>query len=584
MARTTDAPITITDGATDWSAGVNSLKATTVASELAPNGLARNELSWLINGTVRGGGISPRTGWQFLSIIHDSTGYWQGGFMYEPDYDTPYLIVVISGRVYKVDPVTFAFLDLSAAFGLTIPGTNICNFCQAEQFLVIQDGGLIDKPLFWDGATLRRAVAGEIPAATCMDYYMGRLWYAQGRIYTAGDIVKGASGTIGYQFRDAVLKVTENPLAVGGDGFTVPTNAGNIRALKHSANLDTALGQGLLFVFTRKAVYSLSVPVTRSDWIAATNNNQPLQRVVQLVNGSVNDMSVVPMNGDLFYQSLEPSIRSLMMAVRYFDQWGNVAISSNVNRLMRFNDRALMHAANGIIFDNRLLQATLPKTLPQGIVHQALASLDFVPLSTLGQQLPPVWEGVHEGLDILQLFTGDFGGYERAFAITVSRVDSSLQLWELTDAQRFNKEDNRTTWIIEFPSFNFKMPFIMKKLVSGELWVDKLLGEVIFKLEYRPDGDVCWHVWNEWKRCSARNSCDDLDNPVCYPLTQYRESFASTMKMPLPPRECQPVSKRPVNMGYQFQCKLTIKGWCQLRGFLLHAETVSEPLYDQITC
>ena len=93
----------------------------------------------------------------------------------------------------------------------------------------------------------------ELPAAGPMDYYMGRIWYAQGRIYSAGDTVGNqASGTLAYNFTDAILKVTENPLAIGGDGFAVQASSGNITALKHPANLNTQLGQGQLLAFTRK--------------------------------------------------------------------------------------------------------------------------------------------------------------------------------------------------------------------------------------------------------------------------------------------------------------------------------------------
>src|SRR5262249_16452120 len=148
------------------------------------------------------------------------------------------------------------------------PNTVKAYFEQAEEFLIIQSGDNATLPLFWDGNTLRRSKGitdrtkgppypngvNEIPAATAMDYFMGRLWYAQFRQYSAGDIVGGPSGSnvapTFYNFRDSLLNVTENPLVLGGDGFTVPTQSGNIRALKHSANLDTALGQGQLFIFT----------------------------------------------------------------------------------------------------------------------------------------------------------------------------------------------------------------------------------------------------------------------------------------------------------------------------------------------
>lgn len=596
----------LVDGSLDWSGGVDSVRTTTTQSERNPNGLARNKLAWLINATVRGGGITQRTGWKALFRLAGSTGLFQGGYMYEPDYANPYLVIVISGSVFQVLlDGSNTVINLSSFFAdpgddMTMtPTEEKCWFCQAELFLVIQDS--VKLPLFWDGSTLRRSVGitdpapppsssgvNEIPVATCMDYYMGRLWYAQGSAYFAGDIVGGPSGThvapTLYNHRDAVLNVTESPLVVGGDGFRVPATSGNIRALKHSANLDTALGQGQLFIFTRKQIFSLSVPVTRMDWIGTTADNTPLQRVVQMTNGAVNDRSVVAINGDLFYQSLEPAIRSWFMAVRDFSQWANVAVSSNIDRMMVWNDRALLHGASGIVFDNRMLQTSLPKQMAQGIVHQGLAVLDFVPLSTMEQQLPPVWEGVWEGLDFLQLFTGDFGGLERGFAAIVSRVDQSIQLWEITDYLKFEADDTRVTWVIETPAYTWGHEFELKKLVAAELWIDKLFGEVVFNVEYRPDGDVCWHFWHSWKECTARNSCEDEESPVCYPQTDYRESFRSTVTLPLPPIECQNVSNRPVNIGYQFQIRITVKGWARIRGLLLHAELVDRKTYQNLVC
>lgn len=603
------------DGSFDFSKGVNSLKATTIQSQANPNGLARSELAWLMNGTVRDGGITQRTTWFQLMQVFDSTGYFQGGFMYEPDLADPYLVVVISGRVLKMDLATLTVTDLSAIFNLYLSVTaDRAYFCQGENYLIIQAGdycangpvipGTTDAfgntlPLFWDDVTLRRSLGindnavtpgtpgvNEIPAATAMCYYMGRIWYAQLRTFSAGDIVGGPAGVLSTK-RDSILEVTENPLVIGGDGFRVPTNSGNIRALAYNATLDEALGQGRLFIFTRKAVYSLTVPVSRSDWINANAVNQPKQTVVQLTNGAVNDRSVVAVNGDLFFQSLEPSIRSLFSAIRYFNQWGNVPTSSNIYRLLQPNDRALLHHSSGIAFNNYLIQTALPVLRPQGVVHQALATLDFSPLSTLGDQLPPVWEGAWSGLDILQLFTGDFGGRERAFALCVSRTDQTIKLWEMSDAIKFEGNDKRVDWSIETPAYtwsNVGWEFELKKLTGCMVFADKILGEVIFTLFWREDGDPCWHEWHTWKRCTARNSCEDLVNPICYPLVDYRESYAPAMKMPQPPLGCQPVGGVPWNIAYQFQLRLDVKGWCRIRGILPVAEKVEDTAYGNLMC
>lgn len=590
------------DGSLDWSGGVDSIKVTTVSSQLAPNGLSRNQLAWLINGTVRDAGILPRTGWQRICEIHPGSGVYQGGLLYDPTIGNPYLIVSIAGEIFSVDVDVPAVTNLSAAFGEVNPVAQpYGNFLQAEQFAVIQAGDLVTNPLIWDNATLRRstgitttAVApgtpgiNELPPATAMDYYQGRIWYAQGRSYSAGDIIGGNSGTAPYNYFDAILNVTESPLVLGGDGFSVPTQAGNIRALFHNANINAPLGEGQLFIGTPKAIYAQQVPITRNDWISITSNNQPVQTVVQLINGPVNDRCITKVNGDIFYQTLDPSIASLFASVRNFGQWGNRSISNNVQRLLAFVDRSLMRAsATGVVFNNRVLQASLPKQTAQGVVNQAIVPLDMIPISSFGAMPAPVWEGIYEGLDVLQLFSADFGGRDRAFAVVVSRLNGSIELWELTDSRREDYNisgDARTTMVIEFPAFTWGQELELKKLVAAELWIDKLSGTVDFTMEWRPDSDPCWKHWKAWQLCSAKNSCEDVYNPICYPIEQFRESYRSTITLPKPPETCDSLTKRPAHIGYQFQCRLTVKGWCRIRALALHAERVDRKLYAGIIC
>lgn len=594
--------ITFIDGTLDFSGGVDSIKVTTVQSEANPRGIARNQLPWLINAGVRDGGILQRTGWQRMGRVHDGSALYQGGMVYDPFTANPYLLLLIGGELFKVVPdFADAPINLSQAFSLVHPGLNPhAYFVQGNKYGIIQAGDNVTRPLFWDDVTLRRSIGitnnavapgtpgvNEIPAGTAMDYYQGRLWYAQGLNYSAGDIIGGQSGTVANRQTDSILNVTENPLVLGGDGFSIPTNAGSIRALFHNANINSQLGEGQLLIGTRKAIFAQQVPVSRNDWINATANNAPVQTVVQLVNGPVNDRTIAKANGDIFYQTLVPDISSLFASVRNFGQWGNRSISNNERRVLAFNNRALMRDVSGVVFDNRLLQTALPKEVAQGIVHQAVIPMDFIPISSFQAPVPPNWEGMYEGLDFLQLFVADFGGRERCFATVVSRQDSSIELWELTDFRRddFNLAgDDRVTWIIEFPSFTWGKEFELKKLVSAELWIDKLFGTVEFTMEWRPDSDPCWKVWKKWKQCSARNSCEDVINPICYPLEVFRESFRATMTLPRPPENCESTTGRPAHIGYQFQTKLTIKGWCRIRGLMLHAEPVDRKLYQNLVC
>jgi len=688
----------LTDGSLNFIGGVDSLKPATIATQANPNGLRRDQLAWLVNGSVRDGGIEPRSGWtQLLKLVGvrdpsllGTVGY-QGGFLYRPLDGNPYLIVSIGGVIYQVSSDFSSAVNLSAKFGLSNPkDIPHAYFCQGEQFLVIQAGDGKTLPLFWDGTILRRSngfknsatsktivstdqqgftvplaggsvdltwssvaalskgaqvtiynagttfsqglytitnisgntlslekvdfnfqpfwVSGkfdlvaqinpfpfEIPAGYAMDYYMQRIWYVFGdqRTYTAGDIVGNTtSGTQAYNFTDSILRVTENPLALGGDGFHIPSDSGNIRALTHTANIDAALGQGLLYITTRKQIYSLQVPVSRGDWVGANNSNAPLQTIVQLVNGATGDRCIVPVNGDLYYQSLEPAIRSLIIATRYFGQPGNTPISSPETRIIQFNNRALLSFASGIAFNNRMLQTALPKQTTAGVVHQALIPLDFTPLNEPPQSRtqPPVWEGHYEGLDMLQLFVGDFGGLERAFAVVVSRTDGGLWVWELTQGALTESGDNRITWQVEFPAFNWGDDFSMKKLQGGELWIDRLSGTAEFTLEYRPDSYSCYIPWFSWKECSARDCEENIPTncpPLTYPPTPPTPQglgYRQTIGFPKPPTVCDKQMARPSDQAHQFQCRLTIKGSCRIRGIFLHASKYERQLYANVPC
>ncbi len=583
---TPNSNIRISDGQFDFSSGVDSGRPTTIAGPLNPHGIKRTQLCWLVNGTVRGGGVLTRTGYAPRIQGASWSGLFQGAYMYHPiDDSDPYAIVDIGGNTWKINLSDYSYINLSTTFGKFLPANQpLYHFVQAENYLVIQAGDLITKPLFWDGGSLTESRGyiskgnnqNQIPPAGPMDYYMNRIWYARGRKYIAGDILGGTY---------SILSTTENPLALSGDGLSVPSQAGNIRMLAHTAELDTSLGQGRLLIGTPTAIYRCNVPVTRDDWSDPNfNNAQPLQTVAQLRYGPVSDRSAVVENGDLFYQTLEPAIRSLTYAIRYFAQWGNTPISRNVNRALRFNDRSLLRYSSGIEFSNRLLQTVLPFQTPVGVAHKGILPLDFDLISTLEEKLPPAWEGMLEGVDILQMIQGDFGGLQRAFAFVVSRTTGGIELWEITDSDRFDAGDRRIQMVIETPSFTWGDTMQLKELETMELWFDKMLGVVSIEAFWKPDSYPCWIFWRQWDQCTAKDCDSDASESVCYPNQLFCEAFKATAVLPKPPTPCIKVSGRPANQAYQFQIKLVIKGWCRLRGLMVYALKRDKGAFEGIIC
>jgi len=424
----------------------------------------------------------------------------------------------------------------------------------------------------------------QIPAAQQMIYYMGRIFYNQNGVTNAGDIVGGPSGTSAYGFQDSVLSVTENPLVIGGDGFTLPTQSGAITGYSTPNTIDASLGQGLLLISTNSKIYALSVPVSRADWIGAGSNNQPQLVEVQFDKGFASDTGVISVNGDLYYNTTDPGIRSFVQATRLFSEAGNTPMSAEENRILQFTNTALSNMASGANFDNRLLMTALPVQTPFGVVHQAILPNDFTPISTARDRKPPVWEGHLEGLQVLQLATAMIAGVNRCFAIVLSQnanLPGAIELWELTTGDYTDDGDNRVTWQIEFPAFTWGEEFSLKELVAGELWADSIYGTVEFFMEYRPDGDQCWKPWMKWQNCAARNYNErNVNNPQTYPV-EYCKGYQQTMTLAKPP-VVDGAMGRPANIGYQFQVRLTITGYCRVRGLLLHCEPRGRKLYERL--
>jgi len=576
----------LTDGSTSFEGGVDSGRVPTIAGPDNPTGLKRNQVAWLTNATVRGGGISQRTGWiQSTTDFDGDDGLFQGSAIYTPTAGVPYVIMSVAGRIFRVNVWTDgSVVEIGLPADPNPAAEEQSFFVQGEEFMLIQAGDYVTNPLIWDGTTMRRSLGyapvadadKEIPPGRAMTYYKGHIWVQNNaRTYMAGDIVYGPNGTnvapTFYGFRDSILHLGENALMAGGGAFSVPDQNGAIRALSYPSTIDTALGQGQLIIYATDAIYSLDVPVDRTDWTAVTADVQPIQKVIQLRYGTTSERSIAQINGDLFYKSYD-GVRSLAMAVRNYKQWGQVPLSRNENRVLQREDRTFARFASGIEFDNRYLVTVLPVATPVGTGHQGIIPLDFDVLGSMSDKEAPAWEGMQEGLDFLQILSAESGGLQRAFTPVHSRLTGKIEIWEMTNYLRNEGDDKRVNWVIEFPAYTWNNVFQLKELDSGEFWIDQINGTVDFLVQYRPDQDPCWVDWHPFRLCNARSSCEDID-PVCYPgsTVDYRAGYRATKALPKPQKRDDSNMIRPSNQGYQFQVRLLIKGYCRIRGIMLHA-------------
>ena len=407
-------PGRVTDGFASLERGVDSGRN--------PSLLPRNQAAWAENSAFRGGFWTPRPGWRRLALISASNstdytvafseGKFQGaGFFDDTASRKGLLIAQTGGNLYRIE-ITNAgavVMDITPSSGANSSIIPQVWMQQAENYLVVQDGQ--SRPIIFDGSSTRRAEDDEVPVGSGpMAYGMLRLWVAMGRNYVAGDVAGGPTG---------VLKFTENDYIAEGGEFSLPMSAGNITAMQFTATPNTALGQGELLIFTPDAVFSNTAPVDRDAW---KNLVQPIQTITLINNGAQSQNSTALVNGDVFMRARD-GIRSVIQAVRYFQQWGNTPMSNELNRVLPKDSPTLLKYVSAVEFDNRLLMTCQPVPLTNGCYFTGVASLDFEPITSMGEKLPPAYDGIWTGRQVYQLVKGRFAGVERCFAFCRSKTD-----------------------------------------------------------------------------------------------------------------------------------------------------------------
>ena len=413
----------------------------------------------------------------------------------------------------------------------------------------------------------------ELPSGRMGTYGMGRVWQSltDGISFIAGDIVGGSSGSPAYNYRDAVLKVSENDLLNNGGSFHVPSNLGIISSMQFTSQLDASLGQGPLMVVTPGGVFSCNAPADRSIWSQMTT---PIVSESLIGLGGLSQNSTIVVNGDLIFRSVD-GIRSLIMARRDFWSWGNAPISFEMQRVLQKDNVEGLPFGSGVQFDNRMLMTCSPVQSPQGVYNQGLVALNFDPVSTLQGKGPSVYDGLWTGLNVLQIIEGQFTGVHRAFAITYSTVESEIQIYEILKDQHL---DNGTTPIV----WSFESPVMFKdstgknfyelcSLEDCEFYIsDVQPGQTInIKAEYRPDFSTCWYPWHEFEYCNNSKSTVPI--------------YGDRLGLGKPPTlNANSVNFSSASTGRWFQVRFTISGHCIFKGLRAMASLQPETQFARV--
>lgn len=580
-------PKRLTDGFTDLSGGMDSGRSPSLASEANPGGLQRNQVTFAVNATMRGGKIKPRPGMRQIALnVSGVTGYsglFQGGTVYDPGSGSV-LVASIAGKLFQYDVNSGIVSDASVANDLNSPTVPQAWFQQAENYLIVQDGS--SAAIIYNGAVSVRAGAAQnmVPTGTLMAYCMGRLCVVlpDGYSYRVGDLVFGPSGTAAFGYRDAVLYFTENSyFNEGGDltarVFGTSNDLGPITALRPIAQSDNSLGQGPLQVFTAFGAFSANLPFDRTTWKNLAN---PLQVVSLISNGATSQDSTQPVNSDLFFRASD-GIRTFITARRNFGQWSNLPISKEMNRVLLYDNLDLLKYSSAVNFDNRLLITCSPSRSDYGTYHRGLVALDFDLISSMNQKANPAYDGVWTGPKILKILKGRFGGVDRCFIFSLED-NNTVGLWELTTGDTSDNEGTPINWYFETPAYPFASPFTLKRLDTGDMWINNLHGTCNFVLKYRPDRYPVWQSWQSWAECATTGLCSPA-GATCMTFTPPNQpQFRPRMTFVRPAETTDPTTSRFMGDGYEFQARLEISGYCEIPMMRLHAFERNEIAYGPV--
>lgn len=557
--------------------------------------LSPQQLSQMVNATARGGYVGTRPGIWKLAVTYANQdvqvlateALFQGAMFYRGFGNNPNcLLAQIGGRTfrYRINGSKVQVQDVSIVADLNANNVPQAWMWQGQDFAVINDGQ--SNPLFWDGAFLRRSggyPAQELPAGRMGHYCNGRnvmVLASDPNAYIASDLVYNtASGTAIYNYRDSVLKIKDNITILQGRAFAVPIEAGEITSLFSVAIPDTSLGQGPLQVGTENGIYSVILPLDATLW---TTTQQPSQTVSLPNGGPTGFYGVTTVNGDAWYRSPD-GLRSFVVARRDFNTWVQTPLSFEMENILPFDTQSFLNHASNVTFKNRLLTTCSPyRVQDRGVAHRGLVALDFNNVSSLTIRSNPAYDGLWTGLPILQILKGKFEGTERCFIFALD-ADSKICLYELMPDEASNFDFDGTedvmieSWASSGALFGREtdpraVTVPLKKLITTDLFLEELAGEVNVNVKYRSDQYPFWIDWHEF------NLCAPMCSPTCPTFEPPQKQYATDLRLPEPNDACNTVTGRPHRTGYRFQIRLAWTGHAKLNQALVWATPTQDVL------
>lgn len=543
----------------DFSGGVH---AGISAKRLLPN-----QAHSAKNTAFRGGQPHPRLPVNLMIGSSDSNflnGILQGWAYYNlPDHD--YIALVIGGKIYLVEYLqnSVTVSDVTPSDGGNDPNIPICWLCQADKYLIIQDGQRV--PIVVSDKISKRADGiNPIPTGTVMAYGNGRLWVAFQNQLLAGDLIGSEE--------DAVLKFSEAVYLNEGGSFKLPASQGNVVSLDFIAYQDTATGQGTLVVGGEYGFSTINSLIPRDQW-----KSNPIQQITLIGIGSTGHRSTCNVNGDLWFRSHD-GWRTYRQARAEAQGWSQVPLSAQVQQYIDNDTQPFLPYVSAVYFDNRLLVTSGPSASNNRTSNFGILSLDFHPLSTgFATSAGPAWDGYWElPGPVIGLLTGVFQGVKRCFAFCL--VNNQNTIYEFTTGYADNGTD-AISWELVTKKFMFTDPSkgMEKKLIQGgDFRVSNRIAATTATLSWRQDDSCEWKPWQTFSETGRVGQCSPTTVGGVCTLTSQPCQYTPRELLGEPLESFDSVTERDNSRFYDCQFKFNFTGYLCLESFRPQAIVVSD--------
>jgi len=426
-----------------------------------------------------------------------SEGTWQGSAIYHLS-GVDHLIFVVDGVVYSHNTDTAVTTAVTEAVLST--GNVMMHFCQAERYMVIQDGATTTSwedtkwPVILDGLDLVDQSEFEqfkrLPKGKQMAYGHGRLFVATSYIYLDSGSWTANLGNVGFVAGDLIkskdpleiLNFTEEDYLNGGGRIIMPQEIGKIQGMTIFRNNPTGTGQGPLIVSAEHGWSAYQVDADRGQWFT-------IELGTVLFSGRdlgcIGEYSFDHATNGLVYMS-KNGLRLVhdTSAKAFSGSLSNNPISAEVADLL-----SLSLPVNTPSVASAVSRVFMTGNADVDDYYRSLVVLNTNQYGSITSEDIPIYEGEWTGLNFLQVIGGSNFSSNNGVYIVARSDSGAIKLYEPVDS---DPDIERPTCQIFTRYYDFEKPLTSKMLDQVYLNFFDIDGLLEIKVYYRSGGSSLW--------------------------------------------------------------------------------------------